>query len=245
MGFIKLEQHHTVQPNQYSNGNYVNISEPGPIHIYSCEFDIKQYRQYLYGELGIYFPVELKRAVKKRQAEFLAGRYTAKQSIRHSGLLNNTSPTIGIGKHRSPIWPTGIKGSITHHHAAAASAITIDNNENCIGIDLEQYFTTKTAIELENTILTPLEKSILIKKNISEHVAITLSFSAKESLFKALYPKVGQYFGFEMASIEAIDTRKCCLTISLSKHFAKQYNLKNRYICHYKFEKDFLFTMVK
>ena len=174
----------------------------------SCDFQLPLYHKKLFNDLGVYFPSELLRAVNKRQAEFLAGRYVAQQAMLSSGFLNNQfkstqAPIIPIGKNRSPIWPTGIQGSITHNNVSALCAVTTATSihTDYIGIDVESLLTAVTASEIKSTIHTSKESELLISQGMSDNVATTLIFSAKESLFKALYPVIGEYFGFECAKV--------------------------------------------
>lgn len=51
----------------------------------------------------------------------------------------------------------------------------------------------------------------------------TLVFSAKESVFKCLYPTVGRVFGFEHSRVEIVDAQRgilqATLTADLSQNF--------------------------
>ena len=44
--------------------------------------------------------------------------------------------------------------------------------------------------------------------------ALTLAFSAKESLFKALFPQVKIYMGFDCARVAALDDKTLVLVLS-------------------------------
>ena len=52
---------------------------------------------------------------------------------------------------------------------------------------------------------------------MSSNVAFTLIFSAKESLFKALYPHVGDYFDFSAAEVVEINGNVGHFTIKLAQ----------------------------
>lgn len=250
MSFITKESLQVIQYNTFlplSKKLESKEKEPNNIYIYSCNFNMNDFTRSLFSELQVYFPDELKNSVNKRQAEFLAGRYSAKQALYHSGLWQSlqSTPTIPVGKYRCPIWPTEIIGSITHNHITAACAVKVSTPDNYIGIDIEKHFTNETSNELESTILTPIEMTILQSNNISRNTATTLAFSAKESLFKALFPRVREYFGFDSAKIESINTECKQICISLTEPFRKQHQLKSSYTCYYQFRKDSIFTLVK
>jgi enterobactin synthetase component D len=216
-----------------------------------CEFQLPLYQKKMFQELGIYFPSELLPAVNKRQAEFLAGRYVSQQAMLKSGLLNSNSPlikapTIEIGKNRSPVWPPGIKGSITHNTSEAICAITLDTptNKSYIGIDVESFLTLETVSEIKNTIHTATESDLLISQGMPENLATTLIFSAKESLFKALYPVIGEYFGFECAEVIEFSINKTCLVFKITEELAAKANIKKTYHCEYFLREESLITLI-
>jgi enterobactin synthetase component D len=214
------------------------------IYIYSCDFDIAHYKKSLYFKFDIELPESIKQSVAKRQAEFLAGRYVAKKAITNSILWKKIIPTISIGQHRNPIWPKGIIGSISHNSSKAICAITAKDKRNFIGIDLENYLSEDMALEIDDLLLSFDEKILLLKLNIPYQIAVTLVFSAKESLFKALYPFVNEYFGFECAQITEVSLIGGWLNISLASDIRKGANLKPYYRCMFTFKSGYLQTII-
>jgi len=233
-----LDESNFISEEQYwSDGN-------GEICLTFCEFCSARYTQKSFLELEVSFFPELDRAVVKRQAEFLAGRYAAKQVILKSGFLNGEVPPIQIGDHRSPIWPPGIIGSITHNHSKAICAIIKDDKSAYIGIDLEEQISTRTASNIEELVLKDSEKKILTQQGASDALAITIIFSAKESLFKALYPIIKIYFGFELAQVMSADLRKGTLTLELESSIREKMGINSSYLCNFHIGQKKVFTMV-
>jgi enterobactin synthetase component D len=74
------------------------------------------------------------------------------------------------------------------------------------------------------------------------NIATTLIFSAKESLFKALYPTVKSYFGFEHARVH--DIGEGYVSLKLNSDFAKLYNLKEIYICYFEIQGKDITTLL-
>ncbi len=146
----------------------------------------------------------LSRAVTKRKAEHLAGRIAAHEALRLQG-MNSYIP--GIGLHRAPCWPSGFTGSITHTHNLALAAVIADNTARpCgVGIDTEAIINAYDAQDIADGIVNPAERKLLARCGLPFPAALTLAFSAKESLFKALYRHVGHYFDFLAAEITAIN----------------------------------------
>ncbi|WP_065896061.1 4'-phosphopantetheinyl transferase family protein [Pseudomonas sp. 24 E 13] len=144
-------------------------------------------------------PASIQRSVAKRQAEFLAGRLCAREALRR---LDNLDCVPAIGEDRAPIWPVHISGSITHSTGHAAAIVAHRAQWRGLGMDLENLLTLERAQRLAGEILTPDEMQRMASLP-REQVAllVTLTFSVKESLFKALYPLVHKRFYFEHAEV--------------------------------------------
>lgn len=151
----------------------------------------------------------VRNAVAKRKAEFLAGRYLAGCLLDSNGLPGS----LATGVHRQPLWPEGWVGSITHARDAAAVIIAQESRVSALGIDLEHWLSDRLAEDIRASIVSHEELLALAAWPLFE--ALTLAFSAKESVFKALYPKVGRYFDFSAARIVALDTRRSVLSVEI------------------------------
>lgn len=148
---------------------------------------------------AIEMPASIQRSVAKRQAEFLAGRLCASAALLH---LDGTCATPAIGEDRAPVWPAHIAGAITHSNGRAGAVVALKSEWQGLGIDLENLLSDERARRLVKEILTPGEQRRMAE-GCDEDVAlvVTLTFSIKESLFKALFPLVGQRFYFEHAEV--------------------------------------------
>lgn len=149
---------------------------------------------------GIDTPPSIVRSVPKRQAEFLAGRLCAREALARLGLPGQN---IAIGSDRAPLWPAGMVGAITHGDGWAAAIAAPAKLQQGLGLDVETLLTPERAQRLAKEILTPPELARLPGSAEKTALAVTLTFSLKESLFKALYPLVRQRFYFEAAELLA------------------------------------------
>ncbi|NWO06480.1 MAG: 4'-phosphopantetheinyl transferase superfamily protein, partial [Alteromonadaceae bacterium] len=215
-------------PHKFINHAEYWKNEAADIHVVKCQFNIQEYSSATHNYLQVHFPPELSLAVKKRQAEFLAGRFCAK------ACMQSLDPALGdtvvpIGKNRAPSWPLTVIGSIAHSGTEAICAIRKSSTSVCLGIDIESVLSEADALQIGPQIHSNQELDILCRQNIKFNVASTLIFSAKESLFKALHPTVGGYFGFEEAFITNINNMDRYLTIRLDASFASTHNLINNY----------------
>ncbi|MDN3487083.1 4'-phosphopantetheinyl transferase superfamily protein [Pseudoalteromonas sp. APC 3224] len=173
------------------------------IEIISCDFDTSLYDIGIFKRYGVTFPDELKNAVVKLQAEFFAGRYIASLALEK---LRVGFESIPIGKHRAPVWPEGVAASISHSAGKACCAVTCKHSSEYIGVYIEQWLDVKSIQSIESIIVTKNELIYLHQLSLDYKIALILVFSAKESLFKTIYPRVNFYFDFDAVEIISICT---------------------------------------
>ncbi|TCD23863.1 4'-phosphopantetheinyl transferase superfamily protein [Pseudomonas sp. IC_126] len=138
-------------------------------------------------------------AVSKRRTEFLAGRICAYEALRR---VTGVPGIPAVGEDRSPCWPTGVVGSITHGAGWAAVVAARSDHWRGLGLDVEKLLPVTRADRLAGEILTPRELEGYAALDDSQRaLRVTLTFSLKESLFKALYPLVKTRFYFQEAEL--------------------------------------------
>lgn len=148
---------------------------------------------------------ELSNAGRKRKAEHLAGRIAAAYAL-------NDRTIPGIGPSGEPLWPQGISGSITHSNAQAMAVVT--QYPALIGIDCETILPENEAREIKDGIIDAQEESVLFHSGYPFALALTLVFSAKESLFKALFPQVQAWMGFDSARVTQLVEKTLTLALT-------------------------------
>ncbi|SDW99516.1 4'-phosphopantetheinyl transferase superfamily protein [Ruegeria halocynthiae] len=137
-------------------------------------------------------------ALNKRRLEFASGRAAARQAMKD---LNLPSYAIPMAADRSPVWPAGIVGSITHSDDICIAAVAHDYHKVSIGIDVEPE--APLGSEFEEIICTPSERAWLDTQGSAQHRRLaTQIFCVKESIYKALYPLTGQVIGFNEVELE-------------------------------------------
>jgi len=164
---------------------------------------------------GTEMPKELRGAALKRKAEFAAGRYCAAQAIRSLGF--NGPAMVGINKDGSPDWPARIVGSITHTDGYVCAAAAWSTDCLNLGIDSEKLVEGKLAEEIAGTILRDDEARLLSNLPLSSSQCLTLVFSAKESVYKCLYPLLKDPFDFQDLRLLGIDSKKGVFRFQLAK----------------------------
>lgn len=176
-------------------------------------FELRHYHDALYPTLGVQFPDTLRRSVTKRRAEFLAGRHLAQTAIAH---LTGHSVDVGIGAQRQPLWPDGLSGSLSHTETYAV-CLLVDRPDYLVGIDVERRLASVACAAALRPCARADEMAFLEAGGEDFAARLTLLFSAKETLFKALFPRVGRYFDFDAARLHSLDLAAGRLTLTLTR----------------------------
>ena len=130
------------------------------------------------------------RAIPARQAEFAAGRRAARVAL---GAIGEPPVALPPGPARAPLWPPGVVGSISHDAGLAIAAVMRRAQVRGLGIDLTEA--APLPGETRHSILPHAAEQEL------DAMQARAGFSAKECLFKALFPETETFFGFEAATV--------------------------------------------
>ncbi|WP_445494773.1 4'-phosphopantetheinyl transferase family protein [Photorhabdus sp. SF281] len=218
---------HTTQAPlpEYSNGfitqiEYGTVIQYPQVHFWQARFDLSHYHDDLFEQLDLPFPAQLAKAVNKRRAEYLAARYCARQLLAQLG-----QPAFNLisGNDRAPIWPKDICGSVSHSAHCAIVLAAPRTNNRLIGADVETIVNRQNTDELTTMIVNDREIQRLKHCHLPFEQAFTLAFSVKESLYKALYPQVKRFFGFEAAEITALSLENNEITLALQETLTPHY----------------------
>lgn len=147
------------------------------------------------------FPEEaalVERAVLSRRQQFAAGRRLARLAWQQ---LGHAPAPLPSDAQRVPVWPAGVVGTITHTHVWCAVAVARASEVAGLGADVE----AATPLEpgLWERVCRPEERAFL-RSGATESAGLLAKglFSAKESIYKALYPKTRVFLDFQGMSIE-------------------------------------------
>ncbi|MDX1453738.1 MAG: 4'-phosphopantetheinyl transferase superfamily protein [Oleiphilaceae bacterium] len=184
-------------------------------------------------DLGYQLPPGTVRFSAKRLKEFMAGRLCA---IRAMAGLNVHTQTLEINTDRSPVWPNEIVGSISHTDSRAIALVGDSRVYRSIGVDLQPAVDPDTRQELRSIIMTEVEFE-LVKAMLHLH-AFELVFSAKETLFKALYPLTKCFFEFHDAQVTALNTQRHYVDLRLLKTLGSGFEEGTSYRVHYLIDQD-------
>jgi enterobactin synthetase component D len=182
---------------------------------------------------GIRLPPALAGAVRKRQIEFVAGRFCARAALRACAPECAEAP-VHIGPNQEPLWPSGIVGAITHSSGFVCAAVARTVHARALGIDAERIMDRERANQVLDLIAARSEVSMIeAMTGWNTATVLTAIFSAKETVFKALYAEVGRRFDFRDAVAEAFDVRSATfrarLVTTLSPSLPMGFALSGRF----------------
>ena len=136
---------------------------------------------------------------QKRRAEFTLGRIFAHKAL--SSFTLESEPILRNPETREPCWPNSVWGSITHSAGFAAVAVGLKKEIKGIGIDLES-FSRSVDFKIRRHVCVDSELEWLESLPTKEaERSLRIIFSAKESIFKCLYPGTKTYLTFKDVAV--------------------------------------------
>lgn len=135
-------------------------------------------------------------AVDSRLTTFRMGRAAVRRAFDRLGL--EWRPVLSA-EDRRPVWPEGVAGSIAHTESTAVALVAPNDRTDGVGVDIE---TPRRAPEIDPFVLASGEIQWVDDLDDSDREAQVLRiFSAKECIYKAFYPRVRSFFGFDAATL--------------------------------------------
>ncbi|WNO60632.1 4'-phosphopantetheinyl transferase [Rheinheimera sp. MMS21-TC3] len=176
------------------------------------------YQKKLLGH-NLYLPKQMQSLLLKRKCEFLAGRWCAVKAMQLLGVQGVSQPLIG--KYNEPVWPKGVMGSISHTHRTAV-AITIHTHSQIqgIGIDREKLINIAMANRFANKILSAKEQTLGCAF-FNFELFVTIGFSCKEALFKAIFPQILRVVNFDVAQITQINLKDKMVELTIKQNLSE------------------------
>lgn len=224
-----------------------------PISLSAVSFNPEHYHSELFHQLDISRPSILLNSVAKRCSDYLAGRVAAKAAINHYQKpfpKIDSSVQVNCSKDGAPIFPCGLVGSISHSGNLAMAAVSKGNHISSIGIDIENMIPEEDYELVKRQVLTHDEVPLLERLSVTNFQALTLIFSAKESLFKCLYPEVKRFFDFTAAKVIAVDqiTSKkhgwSSFSIELLETLSESLSKGHRFSGFYRHYREHIITLI-
>lgn len=141
--------------------------------------------------------VAVQQAVASRQIEFAAGRQAARDAMRR---LGRPALPVPVNPDRSPHWPAGLVGSISHCRDACVAVVAPADRCQSVGVDVEPHQGIPS--DLWPTICTPAELQRVSEMPEAVRARwVTRVFCAKEAYYKWVYPRLQCLLDFQDVEI--------------------------------------------
>jgi enterobactin synthetase component D len=137
-----------------------------------------------------------------RRRELASGRNALRVALADLGVTD--APAILANDRGAPVLPPGFVGSISHK-AERAAALVAPAGQGFVGVDIELAAPSRLAIE--RRILTPREQTLVSGREV------TLFFSIKEAIYKAIDPIVRRYVGFTEVELDVRSDGSVAVTV--------------------------------
>lgn len=142
-------------------------------------------------------------AVHKRRQEFAAGRSCARLAL--AALGYGPEPLV-VGPDRSPIWPEGVTGSISHTSGYCIAAVACTATVRAVGIDAE--YIGGVTDDLWDTLFVDTELLWLYRQaRVARVEAATILFGAKEAFYKCQYSLTRAWLDFKDVGVSVTPGR--------------------------------------
>ena len=135
--------------------------------------------------------------VAPRRRDFAFGRLAARSAARSIGY---GLPPLLPDARGAPVWPDDLTGSISHSAGIALAVVAPKGLTAGIGVDIETIGSDGVN-EIPHLIADAEE----LRSIGTTDLQLLRIFSAKEAVFKALYPLVGRFFDFDCVRLIPTD----------------------------------------
>jgi 4'-phosphopantetheinyl transferase EntD len=148
-------------------------------------------------------------ACRKRQIEFAAGRWCARRVL---AAMNQPPVSLPRGESGAPVWPGGMRGSISHCRGACCAVGVFADRYQSVGVDIERRLrpVSDHAVSLY---ANPDELAWMAAYSPPTKTTHRVSvFSAKESIYKLLSPispKPVSFVSFSILPVKEADLFSC------------------------------------
>jgi enterobactin synthetase component D / holo-[acyl-carrier protein] synthase len=191
---------------------------PAGVSQFTCVSDDGVLTPMPWDELAV--PYELRNAPPIRQRQFRAGRFCAAQALCALD-PDRAVPPLARSSTGAPVWPAGITGSITHSRGFTSAAVAHTVQFASIGIDTETIMSPAQARNVSLSVAWACEVAEARKAGCNHLEALTLVFSAKESIFKCFSATAG-FFDYRDVRIVEVDGNAGTFTARVMRTLSPQ-----------------------
>lgn len=185
---------------------------PASVIVKAAAFNGDHFQDSYFQRENIHCPPGIQRAVANRRREYFAGRYLAKLALAE---VDIEGFDVTADARHCPLWPEGFRGSISHSGDYAVCLLARTRDMRVLGVDVVDWLDDAVAERITRKVIDREERQLLVESGLPLNRAVSLCFSAKESIYKGLYPHVQTYFGFGKAKLLNIDVNSKILDFDI------------------------------
>jgi len=141
------------------------------------------------------------KALERRRVYFALGRAAARDALAELGAAQ---VALGRGTAGEPLWPEGIVGAITHAGDTVVALVGRKTDYAGLGVDVEELARGPSA-RAARLVCRPTEMEWADAESGTRR--LTMLFSAKEAVFKAVFPIARVWLGFGDAELAWVEAR--------------------------------------
>lgn len=138
------------------------------------------------------------KAVESRRQEFSSGRRLAHQLLQS---FDCDTPALLALEDRSPSWPDGMLGSLSHSRRWCAGVL-VPQGRGLLGVGIDVEDARPLSADLEEVILTAQERAWLQELPADGPSLALSAFSIKEAVYKAVHPLGNVGLGFHAMELD-------------------------------------------
>lgn len=153
----------------------------------------------------------------KRQTEYLAGRHALIQLYRCAGIDGIGLDDLSSHADGQVDSPAGYVCTLSHGYDRIVAMVADQRHFRSIGVDVEEVVQLRRCSRLLSRVAPHDEQSVWQRAGMDDDLGLTLTFSAKEALYKALTASVSCIMHFGQATLGEIDPVRGRLTLVLTK----------------------------
>ena len=186
-------------------------------------------------------PKYLEQAASTRLSEFYSGRILIQAILAQYYDFYDGVTSLS---QRLPQWTPPFRGSISH--SKNQIVVVVSTSTAYLGIDIEHWVSDALIAEGRHLILNHQDFKIWdeIQSYFTLQQFMTLVFSMKESLYKAVYPKARHYIDFLDAAITEISLQNRCVKLRFSNEIQNKFQLIDEYEGYWLIQENYVLTWV-
>ncbi|MEJ2633374.1 MAG: 4'-phosphopantetheinyl transferase superfamily protein [Acidihalobacter sp.] len=175
---------------------------------------------------------------KSRKRDFLLGRACAAEALFKLGGPVEQA-LFKVADDRLPIWPKGWIGSISHSSVGAIAIVAKSSFTPVLGIDMHWMRDLPADLSAFRLVARRSEYAVVDRLPLTERCVLV--FSAKEALYKALFPIIREVLDFSAARVAAFSLGT--ITLRLRHDWNHIFRKNREFIVRWSLCRDHVFTI--